>query len=142
MEVKIELVEKLVSEADKILLTGEAERVIIQLLELQKQIEEGINKAKELIEKKALEINPNFKSITSDNLRVSYRQYGAKYRVDESLIDKLPANFYKVSKRYDAIAEEVEKFTEEKGGLPVGINEIERPKSLSFSLKGEKKNDE
>lgn len=141
MEIKIEAVEGLVAEADKILLTGEAENVIIKLLELEKQIEAGLDEAKKRIEKKALELNPNFKSITSDNLRVSYRQYGAKYRLDESLIDKVPENFYKVSKRYDVIAEEVEKFTEQKAGLPYGINEIERPKSLSFSLKGEKQSE-
>lgn len=138
MEIKIENLNQLVADADKILIQPEAEKVLIELLNLQDQIEQAIKTAKLTIEKKALEINPNFKSITSNNLRVNYRQYGAKYRIDEANFSYLPPNFYKESKRYDVIAEEVEKWCETNKGLPVGINEIERPKSLSFTIKGGK----
>lgn len=141
MIIEIEKLNDLVCNADKIVLSADGENVIIQLLTLEKQIEQGIKTAKMMIEKKVIELNPNLKSITSDNLRISYRQYGAKYRIEDSFFDKLDPSFYKVSKRYDVVAEEVEKYCEEHKSLPIGINEIERPKSLSFSLKGEKDNE-
>ena len=141
MIIEIEKLNDLVCDADKIVLSNDGEKSIIQLLKLQKQIEQAIITAKMMVEKKALELNPNLKSITSDNLRISYRQYGSKYKIDESFFEKLDPSFYKVTKRYDVIADEVEKYTEDHKSLPIGINEIERPKSLSFSLKGEKDNE-
>lgn len=141
MIIEIEKLNDLVCESDKIVLSNDGENVIIELLKMEKQVEQAIKTAKMMIEKKALELNPNLKSITSDNLKISYRQYGAKYRIDESFFDKLDPSFYKVSKRYDVVADEVEKYCEEHKSLPIGINEIERPKSLSFALKGEKEND-
>jgi len=141
MIIEIEKVKELVAQADKILITSEAEKPILQLLKMQKEIEEALKLAKQMIEEKAKELNINFKSITANNLKVSYRQYGAKYRVDTNFLELLPKNFYKVTSRYDAIAEEVDKWTDEHKGLPAGINEVERPKSLSFSIKGDNQNE-
>ena len=135
MEIQIEKLNDLVSQADKILISAEAEKVLEQLLKLQTQVEEAVKMAKDKIEKKALELNPDFKSIQGDRVKIFYRAYGAKYRIDPNNSVYLPTHFYKVSKRYDVIAEEVDKWVEENGGLPLGINEIDRPKSLSISLK-------
>lgn len=138
MNIDIEKLAQLTAEADKIFLTPEGEEVLVKLLEIQKQVELAIDTAKQKLEQKALELNPNFSSIQADKIKVSYRSYGAKYRVDENNLDKLQSNFYKVRKAYDVISSEVEKWVDEHKGLPLGINEVERPKSLSFSLKGEK----
>ena len=43
MEIKIENLEKLVADADQILLTPEAEDVLVQLLDIQEQIEVAID---------------------------------------------------------------------------------------------------
>lgn len=141
MIIEIENINELVCDADKIVLSNDGEKAIIQLLKLQKQIEQALTTAKMMVEKKALELNPNLKSITSDNLRISYRQYGSKYRIDESFFEKLDPSFYKIRKAYDVVADEVEKYCEEHKSLPIGINEVDRPKTLSFSLKGEKDNE-
>lgn len=138
MNIEIEKLAQLTAEADKIFLNPEGEEVLVKLLEIQKQVELAIDTAKQKLEQKALELNPNFSSIQADKIKVFYRSYGAKYRVDENNLDKLQSNFYKIRKAYDVISSEVEKWVDEHKGLPLGINEVERPKSLSFSLKGEK----
>lgn len=135
MNIEIEKLQQLITDSDKIFLSAEGEEVLIQILNIQKQVEHALETAKQMLEKKALEINPNFSSIQADKIKVYYRSYGSRYRIDENYLEKLSPKFYKVSKRYDVIAEEVEKFADEKGGLPMGINEVERPKSMSFSLK-------
>jgi type III secretory pathway component EscV len=141
MEIKIENLAKLTAEADKIFLEPDGEETLIKLLDIQKQVEHAIDTAKQMLEKKALELNPNFSSIQADKIKVYYRSYGARYRVDENDLDKLNSAFYKIRKTYDVITEEVEKYTEEHKGMPIGIQEIERPKSLSFSLKNKTEND-
>jgi hypothetical protein len=137
MNIDIEKLKDLIPEADKIFLSPDGEEVLIKLLEIKQQVENAIEAAKGMLEKKALELNPNFSSIQADKVKVYYRAYGAKYKIDLVNIEKCPKNFYKVRTVYDVIAKEVEKWTESHKGLPLGINEIERPKSLSFSLKSE-----
>lgn len=141
MNIEIEKLQQLVTDSDKIFLSSEGEEVLVQILNIQKQVEHALETAKQMLEKKALEINPNFSSIQADKVKVYYRSYGARYRIDENYLDKVPSRLYKTSIRYDVIAEEVEKFADEKGGLPMGINEVERPKSLSFSLKNSNENE-
>lgn len=138
MNIEIEKLNELTAQADKIFVSPEGEKVLIQLLEIQEQVEQAITASKQILEKKALEINPNFSSIQADKIKVYYRQYGSKYAIDENYLERLSPQFYKVHKSYNVISEQVEKWTEEHGGLPLGINEIERPKSLSFTLKNGK----
>jgi len=138
MNIEIENLEQLTAEADKIFLTPEGENTLVKLLDIQKQVERAIETAKQMLEKKALELNPNFSSIQADKIKVYYRAYGAKYRIDPNNISYCPKELYKTRVAYDVDLGAVEKWTEEHKGLPVGINEVERQKSLSFSLKNEK----
>ena len=133
MEIKIENLDKLVAEADKIIITADAEKVLLELLDLQEQIENALKTAKEKIETKALELNPNFQSLRSDNLKVYYRQYGSRYKIDESLVGQIPKNLYETRISYSPIPKEIDKWTREHKGMPLGILEPERPKQLSFS---------
>lgn len=95
MNIDIEKVKDLVGEADLILIKPEAENVLLQLLDLKDQIEAAIDEAEKKIEEAALRINPTFKSIRSDNLKVTYREYGAKYYVDESQLELAPKELYR-----------------------------------------------
>lgn len=142
MEIQIEKLEKLVKDADKIVLSQEAEETLIQILQIQEQVEHAVKEAKERIEKRALALNPNLQSIVGERVKVYYRAYGSRYSVDLAYLDKLPASLYKVRKTYDVIADEVDRFVDEHGGLPLGIKENERNKSLSFSLKNKTEENE
>lgn len=137
MQVTIDLsvLDNLTAEAGKIFIDPKSEETLVKLLELQKQVEDAITDAKAVLEQAALEIDPNFSSIQADKIKVYYRSYGSRYRIDESLIDQVPADLYSKKISYNPIAEAIEKYTTEHKGMPVGVIETERPKSLSFSLK-------
>jgi hypothetical protein len=141
MEIRIENLDKLVAEADKIFFSPEAEDTLVQLLEVQKQVDEAVQAAKARLEEAALKLNPNFSSIQSNRVRVYYRSYGSRYGIDEANLEYLPEQFYSRKVSYSVNGSEVDKFVKKKGALPVGIREFDRPKSIAFSLKQEVKDE-
>lgn len=126
---------QLSKEADQILFDPKAEESIVQLLQLKDQIEDAIKETQASIEAKALELNPHFKSIQSDKVRVTYREYGNKYSLDESYLDQIPQELYKATVKYSVETKEVDKMLKQTGMLPLGITTPERKKSLSLGLK-------
>ena len=134
-QIDIEKLDELVVNSDKIFLTPEGEKTLEGLLAIQKQVDAAIEEAKSRLEAAALKINPNFSSIQADRIKVYYREYGAKYYLDEAQKELVPEGliFEKVSYSVDSKA--VEKWVDDKGQMPTGIKEVERNKTLSFSLK-------
>lgn len=137
MTIDIETLDQLVVEADKIFLTPDGEKTLVKLLKLQEQVENAIKEAEARLEVTALKLNPDFNSIQADKIKVYYRAYGAKYYLDEMQISMTPKELYeaKVKTIYTIDTKAVEKWTAEHKGMPVGIKEVERKKSLKFSLK-------
>lgn len=137
--INIEKVKELISQSDKILFKPEGEAVLVELLHIQEQVDMAIIEAKRKLEEAALKINPNFSSIQGDHIKVYYRSYGQKYFIDESQLSVVPKELYTAEEKvtYKLDVKALEKWADEKG-LPVGIKEIERPKTLSISLKGGK----
>src|ERR1035437_2828695 len=135
MTIDIEKLDKLLVDADKIFLTPEGEKVLVQLLELQDQVEAAIKEAKVKLEATALKISPDFTSIQADKVKVYFRAFGARYKIDSSYLKDLPANLYETKTTYNAVATEIEKLLEEKGKLPQGIIEADRVKTITFGLK-------
>lgn len=138
MKIDVEKLDRLKKDADKIFLDPEGENILLQLLEIEEQVRLAIDEAKAKLEKAALKMNPNFSSIQADKIKVYYREYGAKYYVDESHADMIPQGMVTEKKTYAVDSRAVEKYVDEKGGLPMGIKEVERKKTLSFSLKNAK----
>lgn len=135
-QIDIDKLEELVADSDKILLKPEAEDTLVKLLQIRDQVEAAIKEAELKLEEEALKINPNFRSIRADKVKVFYRFYGAKYKIDESLIKYIPKELYTIKTSFLAVADEIEKIAEENDGkLPQGIIEIERTKTMKFSLK-------
>jgi hypothetical protein len=141
MYIDIESLSKLVSESDQIFISAEGEESLKKLLEIQEQVEKAITTAELLLEQAALTLNPNFSSITGDQIKVYYRAYGARYKIDESFLPHIPKQLYKTLTKYSVIPDEVDKWTLENKGMPVGIIEPERKKQLKFSLKNKKTDD-
>lgn len=137
MIIHIEKVENLQLKVDTIFLTAEGEKVLMQLLELKQQIEDAIALAEAKLEKKGLELNPDFKSIQADHVKVSYREHGPKYYIDEAQINVIPKELYSVDSKiiYKIETKLVDKWTEQHKAMPLGILEVERKKKLKFSLK-------
>lgn len=135
MTIDLEQLDNLVADSDKIFLSAEAEQVLMKLLDIQKQVEEAIDAAEKKLEETGLKLNPDFKSIEADKIRVYYRAYGTRYKIDDSLVEQIPAELYTTKKVYSADTKAIEKYADEHKGLPVGIIEPERVKKLTFSLK-------
>ena len=134
MTIDIEKLDKLLVDADKIFLTPEGEKVLVQLLELRDQVETAIDEAKKRLEETGLKISSDFTSIQADKIKVYFRAFGERYKIDPSFIETLPKNLYKTTIKYSAIPEEIEKLMEQ-SKLPQGIIEAERTKQITFSLK-------
>lgn len=133
--IQIEKLEELVQNADKIFLTPEGEKTLEGLLAIQKQVEAAIEEAKSRLEAAALKINPNFSSIQADKIKVYYREYGSKYYIDETQKDLVPDGLISQKVSYSVDSKAVEKWVDDKGTMPTGIKEVERKKTISFSLK-------
>lgn len=154
---------KLTSDGKDIFLKPEAEKALLKLLEVQELVTQAIDSAKDELEKSALAVDPNFKSIQGDSVRVYYRAFGSRFYIDEAVIEQVPAEIYKtnlqvlagngegvesyqqsvsqlgwqiekVKRTVDTKA--VDKWAKEHRGLPIGLNEVERKKSITFSVKG------
>ncbi len=132
INIDTEEIEVLPNGTEEIVLSNDAEKNLVALLQLQKSVEDALDEAKRRIEEKALQVNPNFKSVVSDNLRISYREYGGRYRIDETNVEKLPRELYLV--KYSPKAPEIESYIDEHG-VPLGIDVVERKKTLTISLK-------
>lgn len=139
-QINIEKLAKITAKADEIFLSPEGEQVLVDLLEIQAQVETAIDEAKKKLEAAALKANPNFSSIQANKVKVYYRAYGAKYYIDEAQINLAPKELYQIESKvtYKIDTKGVEKWVDQNGHMPAGIKEVERNKSITFSLKNSK----
>jgi len=128
-------IKKISKDGDKIFLEPEGENVLIQILEAEKQLAEVKEEVKAKLAETALKIDPNFSSIQSDKVKVYYREYGSKYYIDETQIDLIPEDLVTPRLSYSVNSKAVEEWVDQHGGMPTGIKEVERVKTLSFTLK-------
>lgn len=131
--------EKLTEYAGEIFISPDGEQVLIDILEAEEKINEIKERAKLKLAEAAAKINPNFSSIQADNVKVFYREYGAKYYLDESQKDLVPPGIITEKISYLVDSKAVEQFVKENNGMPAGIKEVERSKTLSFSFKNRAK---
>lgn len=120
----------------KLVFEAKAEDAIYDLLRLEEAVKQAILYVKDRIEEAGLSVNPNFTSVQGDKIKAGYRSYGAKYRLDNSLVDKVPSGLVEevVRTTYQlAPAKVIDDWrAEHDGKLPLGIDEIERPKQISI----------
>lgn len=130
----------LVDGANKIFLSPDGEQNLVQLYELQDIIEKAIAEAKLRIEAEAVKLDPQFSSIKGDDVKITYRYYGSRYKIDDTNVDQLPKELYNVkttlTPNIDAIDEYIEK---NDGKIPFGILESDRQKQVSITIKKDEK---
>lgn len=129
---------KLKQDGEKIIFEAEAEKSIMELLDIQEKLEKIIDQLKADLAEEALDYDKNFKSIESDNLRIMFRKYGGRYKIDKTRIKEVSRKLYRVNKRYYPENDEIDKWADENDGLPLGVIERDRSKKLSITLKGRK----
>lgn len=133
--IDLEKLTNLEKDADGIFMSPEGGEVLATICELEAKLKEAREKAEAILELTALKLDPEFKSIRNDKVKVYYRAYGAKYYIDEALIASTPKELYTSEVKYKVDTKAVEKWTDEHKGMPTGVVEVERKSSLSFSLK-------
>lgn len=122
--------------ADKIFFDPKGEDVIIELYELQAQIEEAIKQAKLKIETEGLKLDPEFSSIKSDRIKIMYRSYGSRYKIDQSRINELDKSLYKTKTTYVPDVKAIDSYIESNDGkIPLGIESPDRIKQVSIKIK-------
>lgn len=137
MIIDIEKITDLKGKGDEIFFTPEGEQVLMTVLEVERQLEEAKDKIKEALEQTALSISPNFRSIEGENVKVYYRAFGSRFRIDEQYADKIPASLVETKTVHTLKPKEVEKWAKEHGSLPLGVNLTERNKQISFKFKND-----
>jgi len=136
MNIKIEELEVLTKQADSIFLTPDGELTLLKLLDIQEQVENAVKEAKAKLEAAALALDPDFSSIQGSKIKVSYRAYGSRYAIDETLPAASLAPGLVTKKEVVSInTEAVDDFIKANGGLPFGIFEPVRNKTISISVK-------
>lgn len=133
--INYENIELLVAGAKAVTMNPRGEELLMKLLELQAKVDEAVKQCKSVLQVAIQEVDPDLTSISSDNLKVMYRVYGAKYGLNEMLIDQLDPRFYTEKKVYSPNSVEIEKEIKSTGILPNGITINDRQKTVSISLK-------
>jgi len=133
---------ELIAKGDDIFLSPEGEEVLMSALALKEQIQQTIDDIKIKLEAKALAVNPNFKSIQSDKIKVFYRCFGSKYYIDQSYENQVPEEVVEKKIKLSLKTKELEQWIQSHGGLPLGVIENDRNKKITFSLKNAKESEE
>lgn len=132
----------LVSEGGKIFLSHKAEASIAKFLELEKEMAKFKDQLKEKIAEEGLKLDPVFKGIPGEHVRIGYRAFGAEYRIDEANIDKLPAELYEQKTTYSVKTKELKNYIKDHKGLPIGILKNDRKEQITMVLKGGSEDEE
>lgn len=135
VKVNMDDVKILVEKGKDIIVTPEAEASILKLLALQEAVDAAVERMKAMIAEEGQKYNQNFTSIRGEQVKIMYREYGGKYSYDATRINDIPKTLYTPKVSISLITKEIDKWAEEHGGLPFGINEAQRSKTLSISLK-------
>lgn len=110
-----------------------AEASIAQLLQLQAKVEETIQKVKKSIAEEGLKETPAFNGVRGSKVRASYRPFGAAYKITAKDVEKtLSPDLFNKSITYRPNTEGINAYVETKGGLPSGIDRVEREKQIVF----------
>ena len=126
----------LAKDGEKFVFKPEAEKQLLELLQLKEMIDNTVDEVKVAIAEAGQSINPNFKGVIGDKVRCTFRAYGSKYGYDwkkKSILEP----FLDEKTRYYVNSEAVDKYIEEVGELPDGITENPREEKLSISMKDE-----
>lgn len=119
-------------EGGKFIFKPEAEKYLLELLDLKDFIDQEIEGVKEAIASAGREISPGFQGVKGAHVKAIFRAYGDKYSYDEDRVeDVLP--FLKKVEYYKVDSDKVETYIEEKGAIPNGIVEKPRVKKLNLS---------
>lgn len=125
----------LTQDADKIFFSPDGEDALAEFMTGLEKVARAELAIKTVLEQRALEMNPNFSTIVGNKVAVSYRQYGARYTFEPGLEQEVPEQLVKVEIKRSLDPKAVENYINETGGMPYGVQEKDREKKISITLK-------
>jgi len=135
MTIDLDNLKKIAKKGKDIFLKPEAEKELLKISFAIAELEEIYKEAKLELEKAALKKNPNFSSIESDKVKIFYRAFGQRFRLDEAVIKEVSSEMYSQSIKYSLDVKEIDRYFKEHKTLPYGINAVDRKKQITFKAK-------
>jgi hypothetical protein len=132
IKVDTEKVAVLSEKGGKFFFEANAEDALVQLLEIEAAVADAIKQAKDAIVAAGSAVTPDFSGVQSDRLRSNYSYHGALYSVKG---DEASSEFMVKKVTYSPNKDEIEKFADINGMLPVGVYKNERTKSMTLTIK-------
>ncbi len=86
---------QLKSEAGNIFTSAEGDAALVDFLKIKQSVEDIEKEIKAILDITARKYDPNFKSIQSDNVKISRRTFGQKYYVEEENLALAPKELFK-----------------------------------------------
>lgn len=123
----------LAREGDKFIFKKEAEKGILELLEVQKQVNEAVETLKMAIAEAGCKIDPSFSGVRGEKVNAVFRFYGEKYEYDWTKKEELKP-FLNEKTYFKVDSDKVDGYLEQVGELPDGIKLKDRSKKLSLSI--------
>lgn len=129
-------------EAGKLFVDPESESKLLELYNVRDEFDKILDAVKLKLESEAVKLDLEFSSIKGNQVKVMYRSYGARYKIDSSLIEQVPPSLYEVKSSYSANVKAIEEYIDANHGkVPLGIIEPERSKQISITIKKDEQGD-
>jgi ElaB/YqjD/DUF883 family membrane-anchored ribosome-binding protein len=134
LTVDLDEVNALAQTSKEIVLKPNAEVALLALLEIKARVDTAIDRAKYMIDQEAQKISCDWRSITSDHLKVRRKQTGAIFEITNP--ETLPADMLKEYKRTALDTAQVTAYIETNDRLPDGVGYRERGYMIDIKADG------
>lgn len=123
---------KMAEDSREIIINPNAEKAILKLLAIQREVNEAVEAVKSEIEKSALEFNPNFRAIKGEQVKITYSASGAKYKATGEAA-RHSGKYWTKKVTWSLNSKAIDETYAKYGRLPKGISSVERKKTIRIS---------
>lgn len=121
--------DEITNNSGKIALSNSAETGLLVLFEMKAKIDQAIEQAKILIDARASEIDPTWRAIQSDHIKIMKSSVGPRYILSDP---EKAGEFIKEVVRTIVDVDKVDQYIEATDKLPVGIALAERKQVVNI----------
>lgn len=119
------------NDGKEIVINPNAEKAILRLLDIQREVDGAVEWVKSEIERQALEFNPNFTALKSGKLKINYSAAGAKYKATGDAA-RHSGKFWKKKVTWTLDLKAIDEFRAKRRALPKGILAVARQKHIQI----------
>ena len=123
---------KVSEDSREIVINPNAEKALLKLLAIQREVNGAVEAVKSEIERRALDFNPNFRVIKGERIKVTYSASGAKYKATGEALRHAP-KYWTRKVTWSLNTKALDEHLAKRGNLPNGISPVERKKTIRIS---------